>query len=79
MSLGGPVNSALNNAAVISASAVVKFALAAGNESDDAINHSPAKCNGPGIYHLSYGQNGYICLFSNYGLRLILGAPGVCH
>jgi hypothetical protein len=31
MSLGGPVNSALIDAAVISASAVVKFALAAGN------------------------------------------------
>lgn len=38
MSLGGPKNSALNDA-VIAASTKVKFALAAGNESDDADNH----------------------------------------
>jgi subtilisin family serine protease len=39
MSLGGGVSTALDEA-VLSASSVVKFALAAGNESDDANNHS---------------------------------------
>ncbi|MEN9908539.1 MAG: hypothetical protein RLZZ540_1688 [Bacteroidota bacterium] len=52
MSLGGPVSSALNDA-VITASANVKFAIAAGNESDDANNHSPASANGTNIYTVS--------------------------
>jgi subtilisin family serine protease len=77
MSLGGPINSALNNA-VISASAVVKFALAAGNESDDAINHSPASANGPNIYTISaMDKTDTFAYFSNYGLGVDFCAPGV--
>ena len=42
MSLGGGVSTTLDNA-VIAASSSVPFTLAAGNESDDANNHSPAR------------------------------------
>ncbi|MDH3381983.1 MAG: S8 family serine peptidase, partial [Flavobacteriaceae bacterium] len=52
MSLGGPVSQALDDA-VVAASSKVRFALAAGNESDDANNHSPARANGPNIYTIS--------------------------
>lgn len=52
MSLGGPVSTALDNA-VLAASQNVKFALAAGNEGDDANNHSPARVNGPNIVTIS--------------------------
>ena len=45
MSLGGGVSQALDTA-VLNASSVVKFALAAGNESDSAMNHSPARAGG---------------------------------
>lgn len=45
MSLGGGVSQALDTA-VLNASSVVKFALAAGNESESALNHSPARAGG---------------------------------
>ena len=45
MSLGGGVSQALDDA-VIGAASVVKFALAAGNESESAMNHSPARAGG---------------------------------
>jgi subtilisin family serine protease len=77
MSLGGPVNSALNDA-VISASATVKFALAAGNESDDAINHSPASAEGDNIYTISaMDKTDTFAYFSNYGRGVDFCAPGV--
>ena len=52
MSLGGGYSAALNQA-VENASGTVKFALAAGNESDDASNHSPASADGSNIYTIS--------------------------
>ncbi|GGA84018.1 hypothetical protein GCM10008015_26090 [Flavobacterium palustre] len=77
MSLGGPVSSALNNA-VINASAKVKFALAAGNESDDANNHSPASANGVNIYTVSaMDKYDVFAYFSNYGNSVDFCAPGV--
>ncbi|MEY2868837.1 MAG: hypothetical protein RIR01_1302, partial [Bacteroidota bacterium] len=77
MSLGGPVSSALNDA-VIKASANVKFALAAGNESDDANNHSPASANGTNIYTVSaMDKNDVFAYFSNYGTSVDFCAPGV--
>jgi len=45
MSLGGGVSQALDDA-VRAAAGVVKFALAAGNESESAMNHSPARAGG---------------------------------
>lgn len=77
MSLGGPVSSALNNA-VIAASAKVKFALAAGNESDDANNHSPASANGANIYTVSaMNKSDVFASFSNWGTSVDFCAPGV--
>ncbi len=67
MSLGGPASQALDDA-VVAASAKVKFALAAGNESDDANNHSPARAEGTNIYTISAMDiNDKWAYFSNYG------------
>ena len=78
MSLGGGVSPSLD-AAVLAASAKVKFALAAGNESDDANNHSPARVNGPNIYTVSAMDNANkFAYFSNYGNPPVdYCAPGV--
>lgn len=78
MSLGGGVSTTLDDA-VLNASAVVKFSLAAGNESDDANNHSPARVNGPNIYTVSaMDSSDYWAYFSNYGNPPIdYCAPGV--
>ncbi|MFC4295081.1 S8 family serine peptidase [Novosphingobium tardum] len=67
MSLGGPVSQALDDA-VVGASSKVKFALAAGNETDNANNHSPARANGPNIYTVSaIDKTDTFASFSNYG------------
>lgn len=78
MSLGGGVSTALDDA-VLKASAVVKFALAAGNETDNANNHSPARVNGPNIYTVSaMGTGDLWASFSNYGNPPVdYCAPGV--
>lgn len=76
MSLGGGVSTSLDEA-VLSASSVLKFALAAGNESDDAENHSPARVNGPNIYTISaMDSNDNWAYFSNYGAGVDYCAPG---
>lgn len=78
MSLGGPASDDLDNA-VIGASSEVIFVLAAGNESDDANNHSPARANGENIYTISAMNNqDQFAYFSNYGNPPIdYCAPGV--
>lgn len=80
MSLGGGVSQALDDA-VIAASNVrgVKFALAAGNETDNANNHSPARANGPNIFTVSAFANGDTwASFSNFGNPPIdYAEPGV--
>lgn len=78
MSLGGSVSTTLDEA-VFNASTNVKFALAAGNESDDANNHSPARVNGPNIYTVSaMDSSDNWAYFSNYGNPPIdFCAPGV--
>ncbi|HYC95298.1 MAG TPA: S8 family serine peptidase, partial [Sphingomicrobium sp.] len=53
MSLGGGVSQALDDAVVAAAATGVKFTLAAGNESEHANNHSPARANGPNVYTVS--------------------------
>ena len=55
MSLGGGVSTALDTAVLNASNAAgkVRFALAAGNESDNANNHSPARVNGPNVYTVS--------------------------
>ena len=78
MSLGGPVSQALDDA-VVAASSKVKFALAAGNESQNANNSSPARANGNNIYTVSaVNQNLVYASFSNFGNPPVdFAAPGV--
>jgi subtilisin family serine protease len=67
MSLGGGVSTSLDNA-VVAASSACPFALAAGNESDNANNHSPARANGNNIYTVSsMTSSDNWSSFSNYG------------
>lgn len=78
MSLGGPISQALDDA-IIAASKDVKFVLAAGNESADANNSSPARVNGANIYTISaVNSTDTFASFSNYGNPPVdYAAPGV--
>jgi subtilisin family serine protease len=68
MSLGGPASQALDDAIVAAAqSSGVKFTLAAGNESQNANNVSPARINGNNIYTISASDvNDRFASFSNF-------------
>ena len=79
MSLGGGPSDALDNAVKNAAAKGIKFALAAGNESDHANNHSPARANGANIYTVSaMNSSSVFASFSNYGNPPIeVAAPGV--
>ncbi len=80
MSLGGGVSTALDDAVVnASNTSKVKFALAAGNENDNANNHSPARANGPYVYTVSAVDGSKkMASFSNYGNPPIdYAEPGV--
>ncbi|MCP9763760.1 S8 family peptidase [Lacihabitans soyangensis] len=80
MSLGGGVSTALDQAVLnASNSSGVKFALAAGNETDNANNHSPARVNGPNIVTVSaHNISNVFASFSNYGNPPVdICAPGV--
>jgi len=79
MSLGGGISSALDSAVVSASSRGIRFALAAGNESDNANNHSPARANGPYIYTVSaFASGDKWASFSNYGNPPIdVAEPGV--
>lgn len=68
MSLGGGVSATLDQAVINAAAGGVKFALAAGNESDNANNHSPARANGANISTISaFAQGDSFASFSNFG------------
>jgi subtilisin family serine protease len=69
MSLGGGPSQALDDAVVAAAaSSGVKFTLAAGNESESATNHSPARANGTNVYTVSsFAQGDNWSSFSNFG------------
>ncbi|WP_428261414.1 S8 family serine peptidase [Haliangium sp.] len=79
MSLGGGVSQSLDDAVVACAASGVKIALAAGNESDDANNHSPARANHPNIYTVSaIDSSDRFASFSNFGNPPVdFAAPGV--
>ena len=79
MSLGGGISTTLDAAVLALADAGVKVALAAGNESDDANSHSPARVNHANIYTVSaMDVNDKFAYFSNYGNPPIdFCAPGV--
>ncbi|GAA4440857.1 hypothetical protein GCM10023188_38640 [Pontibacter saemangeumensis] len=79
MSLGGPVSKALDDAILAAAGKGIKFALAAGNESTDANNSSPAHVNHANVYTVSAMNNtDTFASFSNYGNPPVdFCAPGV--
>lgn len=80
MSLGGSASQAMDDAVINASNASgVIFCLAAGNESDDANNHSPARAEGPYIVTVSASDiNDKFASFSNYGNPPIdWCAPGV--
>ncbi|WP_237219631.1 S8 family peptidase [Sphingomonas arenae] len=79
MSLGGGVSTALDTAVVNASAGGVRFALAAGNESDNANNHSPARANGQNIYTVSaFSVGDKWASFSNYGNPPVdFSEPGV--
>ncbi|MBC6611268.1 S8 family serine peptidase [Hymenobacter sp. BT507] len=68
MSLGGGVSQALDDAVLAASQGGVLFALAAGNETDNANNHSPARVNGDNIFTISaMNSSDSWASFSNYG------------
>ncbi|MDQ7063373.1 MAG: S8 family serine peptidase [candidate division KSB1 bacterium] len=79
MSLGGPPNDALDDAIRAAAAKGILFAIAAGNDSDDANNYSPARVEYPNVYTVSaIGEDDCLASFSNWGNPPIeFAAPGV--
>lgn len=79
LSLGGPVSQALDDAILAASNGGIKFALAAGNESADANNSSPARVNGANIVTISAMDSGNKwASFSNFGNPPVdYAAPGV--
>jgi len=79
MSLGGSVYEPLDLKVLDMGAKGIFVALAAGNESDDANNHSPARAEGPNVYTISACDvNDNWASFSNYGNPPIeYCAPGV--
>jgi subtilisin family serine protease len=79
MSLGGSAYEPLDLNVIAMGKEGLFVALAAGNESDDASNHSPARANGLTIYTVSACDNlDKWAYFSNYGNPPIdYCAPGV--
>ena len=68
MSLGGGVSTSLDTAVVNAAAGGVRFALAAGNESDHANNHSPARANGANVFTVSaFAIGDKWASYSNFG------------
>lgn len=68
MSLGGPISVALEDAIEGASQNGIRFMLAAGNESQDANNVSPARVNGNNIYTISsMSQGDNWSSFSNFG------------
>ncbi len=68
MSLGGGISTTLDNAVIAASAGGVRFVLAAGNESQNAANSSPARANGPNIYTISsFAVGDNWSSFSNFG------------
>ena len=86
MSLGGGVSTALDQAVAAAVDSGVPFAVAAGNESRDAINSSPARepkaitvgCASDSGYPGTTNSNSVTrCSFSNFGSRVDVWASGL--
>lgn len=79
MSLGGGVSTTLDDAVAGAAQASgAFFVLAAGNDGDDANNHSPARTNSNNVWTISaIDVNDSMPSWSNYGSAVDYAAPGV--
>lgn len=80
MSLGGGVSQDLDDAVVAaSQNSGAFFVLAAGNDGDDANNHSPARANGTYVRTISaHDSNDTLASWSNWGNPPVdYAAPGV--
>jgi subtilisin family serine protease len=80
MSLGGSgTNATLEKAVQDAAQKGIKFALAAGNDGQNANNFTPSRVNGSNIYTISaIASNGCMASWSNYGNPPVdYAAPGV--
>jgi subtilisin family serine protease len=79
MSLGGSGTNATLEKAVLDASGVVKFAIAAGNSGANAANYTPARVNGPNVYTVSaVDSRDCMASWSNWGNPPVdYAAPGV--
>lgn len=78
LSLGGGIYEPIDLAVVALGAKGVFVALAAGNETDDAENHSPARAEGANLYTVSAMDiNDNFAYFSNYGSHVDYCAPGV--
>jgi subtilisin family serine protease len=78
MSLGGPPSDALDSAVKNAAEKGIKFSIAAGNSSADAINYSPARVSHVNVYTIaSIDSDDTFSKFSNYGMPPVdYAAPG---
>jgi subtilisin family serine protease len=79
MSLGGPASQALDDAVSAASNKGIKFVLAAGNNSANAKNYSPARVNGSNIWTISaMNSSDVFASFSNFGNPPVdYCAPGV--
>lgn len=77
MSLGGGKSQAVNDAVIAAAGKGIKFALAAGNESQNTANVSPASAEGNNIYTIcaTTSTDGWAS-YSNYGSEVDYCEPG---
>lgn len=79
LSLGGEGTSAtLDRVIRQAADAGILFAIAAGNESEDSDNYSPARVNHPNVFTVSaIDRNNQFASFSNFGSSVDVAAYGV--
>ncbi|AZQ60809.1 S8 family peptidase [Flammeovirga pectinis] len=78
MSLGIPTNASLDRAVKVAAAKGIKFVLAAGNESQNTSNVSPARADGTNVYTISaIDSTDAFAYFSNFGASVDWAAPGV--
>ena len=79
MSLGGPADGDMTMENIINAGADSEaktvYCVAAGNESDNAMNHSPANVE-RACTVAAHNQSKHLCWFSNYGDIVDITAPG---
>ena len=78
LSLGGGIYELTDLAVIALGAKGIYVALAAGNESEDAENHSPARAEGANLYTVSAMDiNDNWASFSNFGDHVDYCAPGV--